>query len=180
MEDTRFLYYVNPRKAIKNLNEDLKLVRVPHSYYLTKEEVLKCLECGVVYRRFSNEDKYEKVSKYNLDRLHNEKFIEEKDWDSTVVVKEEPIVEVVEEVKVAEEVKPEPEVVVVKEEVVEELPVETTSLLDAVEEENNEDEVTSETFSSDTEAEVEEVEVEENPSMPTPKVNYNNNKKKHH
>ena len=76
----RYLYTVYPKKPIKNLNENLPLVRVPRSLYLTKEEVAKCFECGSVYRRFSNEGIIEKFHKYEIDRVHRDKYISVADW----------------------------------------------------------------------------------------------------
>lgn len=144
-DETRFLYVVCPKKPIKNLREDLSLIRTSRSLYLTKEEVLKCLECGSVYRRFSNEGIQEKCNKYDLDRVHREKYISKDDWkkleanaekvDNLVVngVSEEPQ-EIVQEEKVqlVQEEQPKEEVVTsVEEVVVEDTVIEETPKIEA-------------------------------------------------
>lgn len=78
--EQRFLYTVNPKRVIRNLNENIPMLRVSKSLYLTKEEVLKCLESGSVYRRFSNCNLMEKITKYDLDRVHRDKYISKEDW----------------------------------------------------------------------------------------------------
>ena len=135
MEQT-YLYSVRPRKPIKDL-DGVPFIRTPKSLQLTKEDVLKCLDKGSVYRYFANENKLEKVTVNNLDRLHNAKFMDEATYEKflagelgkdsgTVVeniptpvveekkeeVKEEPKVEEAPAAPVVEEVKPEEEHVV--------------------------------------------------------------------
>lgn len=79
--EQRYLYTVNPKRPIRNLNDNIPLLRVPKTLSLTKEEVLKCLEGGSVYRRFSNQGLLEKVNKYDIDRVHRDKFISKQDWE---------------------------------------------------------------------------------------------------
>ena len=78
--DERYLYTVNPKRVIRNLNENIPMLRISKSLYLTKEEVLKCLDFGSVYRRFSNYGKLEKVTKYDIDRVHRSNYISAEDW----------------------------------------------------------------------------------------------------
>ena len=94
VEET-YLYSVMNRRPIK-LDCGVE-IRSPKSLYLTKNDVLKCLNTAYVYRRFAN-GQQERVTIANVDRLHNAKFIPENEWD-------------VNGVKI-EEVVPEPEVVV--------------------------------------------------------------------
>lgn len=78
MEST-YLYSVHPKKIIKGLLE--KPIRTARSLYLTKEQVKVCLKYGSVYRRFANENKIERVLISNIDRLHNEKFMTESEYE---------------------------------------------------------------------------------------------------
>ena len=78
MEEKKFLYSVNPRKVIKNI-AGVAAVRTSKSLFLTKEEVLECVKCGTVYRRFSA-DKIVKVTPAELDRLHREEFMTEQEY----------------------------------------------------------------------------------------------------
>lgn len=78
--EERYLYTIYPKKPIKNLNESLPLIRVSRSLFLNKEEVLKCFECGSVYRRFSNDGIVEKFNKYEIDRVHRPNYISREDW----------------------------------------------------------------------------------------------------
>lgn len=80
MEETRFLYSVYPQRPIKGVLPNNRPICGPKSLSLTKEEVLICLKFGTVYRRFANENRNERVNLDNLDRLHNERFIMEKDF----------------------------------------------------------------------------------------------------
>ena len=80
--EQRYLYTVYPKKPIRNINETLPLLRVPKSLYLIKEEVSKCFENGAsIYRRFSNEGIVEKFNKYEIDRVHRDKYISREDWE---------------------------------------------------------------------------------------------------
>ena len=70
--ETTYLYSVNPKKIIP--------IRSPRSLYLTKEQVMICLKSGTVYRRFAAENRNERVTILNLDRLHNDKFMTEEEY----------------------------------------------------------------------------------------------------
>ena len=74
-----YLYGINPRRPIKNLNDEVKIIRTNTSLFLTKEEVEKCLPFASVWRRFAS-DNLQKVTGDNIDRLHNEKFYSEDEW----------------------------------------------------------------------------------------------------
>ena len=140
MEDEkRYLYSVSPKKPIKGLLADGRPINGPKSLQLTIEEVKKCMNCGSVYRWFANEDRRERVTSLNIERLHNEKFYTEEEYASakfdnvagnngTVVdtkVEAEPVVE---------------EVAPVIEEVVEEVPAaaEETPVVETEEKPDNE------------------------------------------
>ena len=79
--EERFLYTVYPKKPIRGVLPGNKAISSGKSLSLTKEEVLGCMKFGTVYRRFANEGRNERVTTLNLDRLHNAKFIEPKDWN---------------------------------------------------------------------------------------------------
>lgn len=172
---TTFLYSVKPRRPIQ-LDGNV-LIKTPKSLLLTKEDVLTCIEKGaLVYRRFANEDKLEAVTKYNLDRLHNAKFMTEAEFgklekdnlgkdSGTVTVNTVPVeepVKVVEEPKVVEEVKveetPVEEVAPIVEEtpVVEEIQEEVVVTTDEVESSNDTSEIV-EVETEDAVAEVDQV-----------------------
>ena len=76
-----FLYTVNPRKVITGLS-GVNAIRTAKSLFLTKEDVKICLQKATVYRRFANEGINERVNVGNIDRLHRENYVSEKDWDS--------------------------------------------------------------------------------------------------
>ena len=78
--EERYLYTVNPKKPIKSLNPSIPTIRTSKSLLLTKEEVLKCFECGPVYRRFSNIGLVERISKADVDRVHRTNYISKEDW----------------------------------------------------------------------------------------------------
>ena len=80
-EDT-FLYEVHPKRVITGI-PGIPAIRVRKSVYLTKDDVIKCLEKGSVYRRFSL--KTERVTTANLDRVHREEYISEEDWPDFLV-----------------------------------------------------------------------------------------------
>ena len=117
MEETRFLYSVSPKKPIKGILENGRPINSSKSLQLTIEQVEKCMACGSVYRWFANENKLERVTSLNMERLHNEKFMTEEEFeafkfngvagntgkvvDTTAVEEPAPVVE---EVKVEEEV----------------------------------------------------------------------------
>lgn len=78
MQET-FLYSVNPRKVITGLS-GANAIRTSKSLLLTKEDVKICLQRGSVYRRFSAENKIERVTVGNIDRLHRAEYVSEEDW----------------------------------------------------------------------------------------------------
>ena len=86
MEETRYLYSVNPRKVIKFLHGEqiIPPIRVAKTLSLTKEEAKECLQYGTVYRRFANENRNERVTTRNIDRLHNAKYMDEKEYSEFV------------------------------------------------------------------------------------------------
>ena len=86
MEETRYLYSVNPRKVIKFLRGEqiIPPIRVAKTLSLTKEEAKECLQYGTVYRRFANENRNERVTTRNIDRLHNAKYMDEKEYSEFV------------------------------------------------------------------------------------------------
>ena len=86
--EVRFLYSVYPKKPIKNLMPNGRPINSPKTLSLTKEEVLLCMKSGTVYRRFGEDNRNERVTTVNLDRLHNLKFITEEEWKKTKDVQE--------------------------------------------------------------------------------------------
>ena len=76
-----FLYTVNPRKVITGLS-GVNAIRTAKSLFLTKEDVKICLQKATVYRRFANEGINERVNVGNIDRLHRENYVSEKDWEA--------------------------------------------------------------------------------------------------
>ena len=81
MADTKtYLYSVNPRKTITGLSK-VAPFRSPKSLFLTLDDVKACLEKATVYRRFANEGRVEKVTIGNVDRLHNDVFMTEKEFE---------------------------------------------------------------------------------------------------
>ena len=82
-EESVFLYTVNPRKVITGLS-GVNTIRTSKSLFLTKEDVKICLQKATVYRRFAAEGINERVTIGNIDRLHREKYISEKDWEAEV------------------------------------------------------------------------------------------------
>ena len=81
MEDVRFSYCVKPRRPIKNIG-DISVIRTPKTLKLTLDEVLQCIPCGPVYRRFVNENRNERVTSTNAARLHNEKYMTEEEYEA--------------------------------------------------------------------------------------------------
>lgn len=151
----RFLYSVYPKKPIKGLLPNGRSVNGPKSLQLTKEEAISCMKFGTVYRRYAD-NRNERVTTINIDRLHNDTFITEEEWKKKENVKE--TVQQVEEVKetVAEKEKP---VEPVKE-------VKSEPVVESVEESKTEDtedtEEVTENENMDNSEEVEEVVEEEN------------------
>lgn len=177
MEETRFLYSVYPQRPIKGILPNNRPINGPRSLSLTKEEVLTCLKFGTVYRRFANEGKNERVTMSNIDRLHNERFIMEKDYvvdslgkDSGTVVNTAPVVKTPEKAE---------------EKVIEETKVENTPESEATEE-VTEDEKAEDVDSTESVVENEAEAVEEVKESTEPQVvisnnnNFNNGKKKKH
>jgi hypothetical protein len=135
MEESRFLYSVFPKKPIKGVLEDGRPINNRKSLNLTIDQVKQCMACGTVYRWFANDNKLERVTALNMERLHNATFMTEEEFEASkfdsVSKSTGSVVDtkVVEEPKV-EEVAPAPvveekveEVVVEPEPVVEETPV---------------------------------------------------------
>ena len=99
MADTKtYLYSVNPRKTITGL-ANIPSFRSPRSLFLTLEDVKICVEKATVYRRFANEGRLEKVTIGNYERLHNDVFMTEEEYEkfkanelgkNSSTVKEEP------------------------------------------------------------------------------------------
>lgn len=195
MEEIRFTYVVNPRRPIRGI-QDLPAIKGSRTIKLTKEEVLTCMACGPVYRRFANESIQERVTAANLDRLHNEKFISEREFNGgskIPVVKSSDKLEAEPTVEEKVDQKPAPEVTEeVKEEVVEETTVENNTenievkdeveSVETVEETTEKEEVSSEEVveadSSEEENEVDNDEQEEAKDNQQITVDYNSNKGK--
>ncbi len=190
MENTieeRYLYTISPKRPIRYLNPNTPLINSTKSLLLTKEEVIKCFGYATIYRRFSNNNITEKITKFDIDRVHRAKYISKEEWDKMQKIEEDTTSITVNGVKeveekhdpaliieepVVEEVK-EPEVV---EEVVDEFATEEAleaaveNTVEAIEEkevsdvveEATEDNVTDEEEIDDSEDEavVEEVKVE--------------------
>lgn len=136
--EERYMYQVNTRLPI---TLSVGSLRSPKSVLLTKEDVLYALGKAVLFRRFS--DRLEKVTTGNVDRLHNEQFMTEEEYEDFLikqgdnrgrVVAPETPKEVVPEVKVEETVKAEPVVDVTPIETpVEEIKEDTTPTVDETE-----------------------------------------------
>jgi hypothetical protein len=164
MEQT-YLYSVHPKRPITDLS-GVGFLRVPKSLQLTKEDVKKCLEKAVVYRRFANEGGKEvRVTINDIDRLHNAKYMTEEEYKEFLAngLSEGAGKVVVEEAPVEEE---EEEPVKVKDESIgEEKPEEDQNDLDAEEIFESDDE---EDAIKSVEPEAEEAEpVEENQTVDT-------------
>ena len=164
MEDTRYAYTVNPRRPIRGI-AGIKSVRTGTTLRLTKEEVKIAMKCGHVYRRFANEGINQRVTGDNLDRLHNEKFMNEKEYEeflhgSTAKVDTDSKVEEKPSVEVSKEETKPVEDTPVQEEVTEEFPeLEDTTSEDTEEvvENNNDD---------NSDVKNDDVEVEDNSEQP--------------
>lgn len=83
MEAKSYLYSVHPKKIIKGL-ESVDVIRAPKSLYLTLEDVKKCIRLGTVYRRFSSSD-IARVNTANIERLHNEKHMNEDEYKQFLI-----------------------------------------------------------------------------------------------
>jgi hypothetical protein len=162
-----FPYQVNTIMPILGLS--CGTIMVPSTVKLTKEDVSLCIKKAPTFRRFSS-NKLVKVTPSTIDRLHNEVFMTEEEYEAFLVKQgdnrgkvnsvEEAPAPVVEE-KVEEPVKEEaPEPVIEEPEVQEEEPVvEETKVEEPVVEEPVEEAETEE--SAQTEEEVEEATVED-------------------
>ena len=85
------MYVVNPRTILRNIPYvKTGFIMKPGSFLLTKEAVLLCLKGATVYRKFSV-DHAERVTILNVDRLHNEKFITEEEWNNRDNIKEKEV-----------------------------------------------------------------------------------------
>lgn len=110
MQDDLKVYSVFPKTTIRNVPE-YGFIFKSGTYNLSKEGVLICMKGGSVYRRFSA-DLSERVTALNLDRLHNDEYISEKDWkamNSTKNKVEEVEAEEPANDTIVEEVAPTPE-----------------------------------------------------------------------
>ena len=83
MEAKSYLYSVHPKRIIKGL-ESVDAIRAPKSLYLTLEDVKKCIRLGTVYRRFSSSD-IARVNTANVERLHNEKHMNEDEYKQFLI-----------------------------------------------------------------------------------------------
>ena len=182
MSESRFTYIVNPRRPIKGIS-DMPVIKSSKTLKLTKEEVLIAMKCGPVYRKFANEGIQQRVDGANLDRLHNEKFISEREYSGTSIpviknnntITETPVVEAPEVVPVEEPVKNEAPENTVSEAAVEEVEEEPAATEEVVEEVSSIEaqNVEEDTDENDTE-EVEtsdEVEEDDSDSVATNNVN---------
>lgn len=79
MED-RYLYSVFPKMLIRDL-PGVGAFRSQKSLSLSKDEVKYCMKFGSVYRRFANENKTERVTMSNIDRLHNAVYMTEEEYE---------------------------------------------------------------------------------------------------
>lgn len=192
-----FPYQVNTIMPITGLS--CGNLMVPTTAKLTKEDVTICLKKAPVFRRF-NSHKLERVTISNLDRLHNEEFMTEAEYeefldkmgDNRGKVVETPVVEekkeTVTEPVVEEVVAPTPVVEEtiedeVKEEPVIETPVveaETTEEVAQTEETIIEEEVADDVNDERISEDVTEVSIEEDETkVDNNRNNRYNNKKKH-
>lgn len=185
-----FPYQVNTIMPIIGLS--CGNLMVPATAKLTKEDVLICLKKAPVFRRFSS-NKLERVTISNLDRLHNEEFMTEAEYEAFLdkqgdvrgKVAEAPVVEEKKETEPVKVEEPVPAVEEVKvETVTEESVVEEAETVEEIAqtEDTIEDEVaeniSDEKVSEDVTEEAPEV-VEETNSDENHRNNRYNNKKKH-
>lgn len=203
MED-KYSYEVHPRIPIKNVIPGKGIFR-PTVLDLTKDEVVKCLKCGPVFRNFARGNQVQ-VTLYNIDELHVAHYVapsktkaidpsKKTDVAGIIVPKKEFVPHIIapakkeeseatDEEKVDEKVTDEAvEESVVEEEKVEEPVVEAPveEAVEVVEEpEASEEEKVEEVTDEEVEESVEESEeVEEAPVAGQPNPN-NRRKKKHH
>ena len=122
MENTieeRYLYTISPKRPIRYLNPNTPLINSTKSLLLTKEEVIKCFGYATIYRRFSNNNITEKITKFDIDRVHRAKYISKEEWAKMQKIKDDTTSITVNGVKEVEE-KHDP-VLIVEESVVEEV-----------------------------------------------------------
>lgn len=181
-----FPYQVNTIMPILGLS--VGNIMVPSTVKLTKEDVRMCLPKAPVFRRFSN-GKLERVSISSVDRLHNEKFMTEKEYEEFLDKQNDnrgKVYETAPVVEEKEEKEPEPEVEVKESVVEEEVAVEESTTVEAetVEEAAQTEEVVEES----TEENVNDEEISEEVTEDSPEEvveernnrnNRYNNKKKH-
>lgn len=199
--EEKYSYEVHPRIPIKDVIPGKGIFR-PTILDLTKDEVVKCLKCGPVFRNFARGNQVQ-VTLYNIDELHVAHYVatsktkvtdpsKKTDVAGIIVPKkefiphiiapaktEEPVKEKVEEVtdEVAEESVEKPIEEEKVEEAVVEAPVEEAVEESEASEEEKTEEVTDEV--ADESVEESEEEVEEAPVAGQPNPN-NRRKKKHH
>lgn len=184
-ESITFAYQVNTRMPITGLS--IGNLRSPKTVELTKEDVLICVKKAPVFRRFTT-GKLVRVGTANLDRLHNEEYIDEKDWEAYLdkrgTVNEAPVKE---EAPVVEEKKETPvveEPVKVEETVEETVESKTEEAAETLVEAQTEESVEDSTDEINEEEVSEEV-TENNEASKEEEKGYNNNnnrynnKKKH-
>ena len=187
--DIVFPYQVNTVMPITGLS--CGNIMVPSTVKLTKEDVAICIKKAPVFRRFQNR-KLERVTISSIDRLHNEEYMTEEEYEeykdkladnrgkvTDNIVKEDIVVEPIkEEVPVEEPKKEIPAVEPIVEEadtIKDEVNDQTEESIEETAEENINDEEISEDV-TETES--------DNNSEETDKNEYNhnnryNNKKKH-
>ena len=137
MEAKSYLYSVHPKRIIKGL-ESVDVIRAPKSLYLTFEDVKKCIRLGTVYRRFSSSD-IARVNTANVERLHNEKHMNEDEYKQFLIAQSSAGQQTVtkhEEVK-----QPEPEKKETRPVVNEEKKVESDSVVNPTDENKSEEPV---------------------------------------
>ena len=180
MEQT-YLYEVRPHRIITGIH-GVPYIRSPRSVYLTKEEVLICLQNGSVYRRFANLDKLERVTVTNVDRLHNENFIPEEEWKTECLKKAEAPVEeapVIDEPTKQEEVVEEAPAVEEPEVAEEDSKVDETAPVEVAEEPAEVEEAEEEVAEEESDDSVVEEKVDEAPQQNNNGVQFKNHHKKH-
>ena len=161
-EEVLYLYTIKPKHIIKDKSISEVPIRTPRSIMLSKEQVIKCLKIAAVYRRFP--DRNEKVISTNVDRLHNEVYMTEEEYEEFLNPEENntPDLEVRDhrgtvintplmEVSSEEEKEEEPEVEPDKEQVIAEtISEEENQVIESTEEESSDDGSPIEEITSDT------------------------------
>lgn len=177
-----FPYQVNTIMPILGLS--VGNIMVPSTVKLTKEDVRMCLPKAPVFRRFSN-GKLERVSISSVDRLHNEKFMTEKEYEEFLDKQNDnrgKVYETAPVVEEKEEKEPELEVEVNEPVVEEEVTVEESTTVEAetVEEAAQTEEVVEESTEENVnDEEISEEVTEEVVEERNNRNNRYNNKKKH-